>query len=172
MGVFSRRVYAVVATLTWKRSLVVEQAHWVLHRTRWKPRRHNVRNLRMAQAREFDAVFDNRRGQARPVWVEHTYYEYEELEWRKFRLFSATGDSAAGDSPADVHWPEYALRPDQRISERRASYHAKFRVGGSADEYVAQLDEATWRALKPGLACRLTLSSRGDEVKHVTPALR
>jgi hypothetical protein len=34
--------------------------------------------------------------------------------------------SARGEGPADVRWPECTLEPDQRISERREIYHAKF----------------------------------------------
>jgi len=52
------------------------------------------------------------------VMTEHTYFEYEEFEWHRYRSFSAKGDT-----PADVRWPECTLEPDQRISERRETYH-------------------------------------------------
>jgi hypothetical protein len=51
------------------------------------------------------------------VMTKHTYFEYEEFEWHKYRSFSAKGDGTA-----DVRWPEYTLEPDQRISERRETY--------------------------------------------------
>jgi hypothetical protein len=72
-------------------------------------------------------------------------------------------------SPADVRWPEYALGPDQRVSERREAYRAKFSAGGedSEDEYAAELDEATWRTLKAGLRCRLKVGALSGEVKQV-----
>lgn len=72
-----------------------------------------------------------------------------------------------------VRWPEYTLEPEQRISERRETYHARFSVDADADggerEYVTELDEATWRTLEVGLKCRLKVSGFSDEVKQVTP---
>ncbi len=94
---------------------------------------------------------------------EHTHFEYEEFEWHKYRSFSAKGDTYA-----DVHWPEYILEPDQRISERRDTYHAKFSANAS-DEYLTELDEATWRTLNVGKRYRLTMGLLSDEVKQVTP---
>ena len=70
--------------------------------------------------------------------AEHTYFEYEEFEWHRYRSFSAKGDT-----PADVRWPECTLEPDQRISERRETYHAKFSANDGDDEYATELDEAT-----------------------------
>ncbi|HEY2270989.1 MAG TPA: hypothetical protein VGI96_50835 [Streptosporangiaceae bacterium] len=106
------------------------------------------------------------------VMTKHTYFEYEEFEWHKYRSFSAKGDGTA-----DVRWPEYALEPDQRISERRETYHARFSVDADADadadggerEFVTELDEATWRTLEVGLKCRLKVSGFSDEVKQVAP---
>jgi hypothetical protein len=94
----------------------------------------------------------------REVMSKYTNFEYEEFEWHRYRSFSAKGDS-----PADVCWPEYTLEPDQRISERRGSYHAKFAIdaGGGADEYRADLDEVMWRTLKVGLKCRLKTGAFG-----------
>jgi hypothetical protein len=182
MGVFSRRVDATVVALTWKRSVVVEQGHWSSRRTPWKPHGDNIRNLRAVAAVEPEIVIEGnmrRAGAAMPlsksdeVLTKNTYYEYEEFEWRKLRSFSARGES-----PHDVHWPEFALEPEQRISERREAYHAMFSAGdpGSssdadgAAEYTAELDEATWRTLKVGRQCRLTVGAFGDEVKRVALA--
>ncbi|HEV3381695.1 MAG TPA: hypothetical protein VG142_12025 [Trebonia sp.] len=61
------------------------------------------------------------RGNAHEVMAKHTYFEYEEFVWHMYRAFSARGEG-----PADVRWPECTLEPDQRISERREIYHAKF----------------------------------------------
>jgi hypothetical protein len=181
MAVFSRRVDATVVALTWKRSVVVEQAHWVPRRTAWKPHRDNVRNLRTVQVKEGEITSDRslipglRAGSmpatSREVLGEHTYYEYEELQWRRLRSFSAKGDG-----PEDLRWPVYTLEPEQRISEKRETYHATFSVarsagdaGSGAAEYTAELDEATWRALEAGRQCRLTVGTFSDEVKQVTP---
>ena len=168
----------MVVALSWKRTVVIEQGRWVARSTAWKPHGDNVRNLRTVQRMEADLVAErNRRRSTRPgmpkdrtgVLSEHTHFEYEEFEWRKYRTFSAKGDS-----PADLHWPEYTLEPDQRISERRETYHAKFNANANAnadaDEYLTELDEATWRTLKIGKRYRLTLGLLSDEVKQVSPA--
>ena len=153
--------------------MVIEQGRWVARSTAWKPHGNNVRNLRTVQRMEADLVAErNRRRSTRPgmpkdrtgVLSEHTHFEYEEFEWRKYRTFSAKGDS-----PADLHWPEYTLEPDQRISERRETYHAKFSANADADEYLTELDESTWRTLKVGKRYRLTVGLLSDEVKHVSP---
>lgn len=44
---------------------------------------------------------------------------------------------------------------------------AKFSAG--ADGYTAELDEATWRKLRIGRRCRLTVGAFSDEVKEVVP---
>jgi hypothetical protein len=173
--VLSRHVDAVVVALNWKRTVVIEQGRWLARSTPWKPRGENVRNLRAVERMEADLVAErNRRRSSRPgmpkdssgVLSEHTHFEYEEFEWRKYRTFSAKGDAA--DS---VHWPEYALEPDQRISEQRETYHAKFAVKGDpdADEYATELDYATWRTLKVGRRYRLKVGLLSAEVKQVTP---
>ena len=105
------------------------------------------------------------KNRAYEVMSEHTRFEYEEFEWRKYRTFSAKGDS-----PADLHWPEFTLEPDQRISERRETYHAKFSVNTDGDDYITELDEATWRTLKVGKRYRLKVGLLSDEVQQVSPA--
>jgi len=177
MSLFSRRIDAVVVALSWMRTVVIEQGHWESRRTAWKPRGVTVRNIRTVQCIEPDIVFDadvSRSdgevpgSKSRAVMAKHVYFEYEELRWHRYRSFSAKGDS-----PADVRWPEYALGPDQRISERREAYRAKFSAGadGGEDEHVTELDEATWRTLEVGIRCRLTVGAFSDEVKQVTPVL-
>jgi hypothetical protein len=172
--VFSRRVDAVVVALSWKRTVVIEQERWESRNTDWKPYGDNVRNLRTVQDAVAAEVFLwNHGGAADPgpskshvVTTKHTHFEYEELGWHKYRSFSARGDS-----PADVRWPEYTLEPDQRISERRETYHAKFSADadGSGDEYLAELDEATWRTLEVGQRCRLKVDASKHKVKQVSP---
>jgi hypothetical protein len=177
MNVFSRSVDAAVVALSWKRTVVIEQGRWESRRTAWKPHGDNVRNLRTVHDEEPDIVGGGRFSQAgasmpqskaHEVMAKHTYFEYEEFEWRKHRSFSAKGDS-----PADVRWPEYTLEPDQRISERRETYHAKFSVDadGGEDEHLTELDEATWRTLEVGLRYRLKMGAFSDEVKQVIPVL-
>ena len=175
MSVFSGHVDAVVTALSWRRTVVIEQGRWQSRRTDWKPHGDGVRNIRTVRAVEPDLIFDthtDRRGGSgrqsgsHEVMEKHTYFEYEEFGWHKYRSFSAQGDG-----PADVRWPERALGPDQRISERRAAYRAKFSAGGedSEDEYAAELDEATWQTLKVGMRCRLKVGALSGEVKQVIP---
>jgi hypothetical protein len=174
MSVLARHVEATVVSLSWKRTVVIEQGHWLSRSTAWKPRGDNVRNLRAVQRMEADLVAEQnirrstRRGMSNTkigVMAEHTHFEYEEFEWHKYRSFSAKGETTA-----DVHWPEYTLEPDQRISERRETYHAKFSANADADEYLTELDETTWRTLKVGKRYRLMVGLLSDEVKQVTPA--
>jgi hypothetical protein len=40
--------------------------------------------------------------------------------------------------------------------------------GTDGDEYLTELDEATWRKLRVGCRCRLKTGALGDEVKQVT----
>ncbi len=96
------------------------------------------------------------------VLAKHTIFEYwRNSKWRKFRSFSAKGDG-----PADVHWPEHALEADQRITERRETYHATFAVkGDDGDEYLTELDHEIWRTLRVGRRCRLKVGALGDEVR-------
>jgi hypothetical protein len=173
VSVFSQHVDATVVALSWKRTVVIEQGHWASRSTSWKPHGDNIRNLRTVQDFEPDIVGGTRMSRAgasmpqsrtHEVMSKHTRFEYEELEWHRYRSFSADGDSTA-----DVRWPEHALEPGQRISERRETYHAKFSASADGDEYLTELDEATWRTLKVGLKCRLKMGSFSDEVKQVTP---
>lgn len=175
MSVLSRHVEAAVVSLSWKRTVVVEQGRWHSRSTSWKPPHGaNVRNLRAVHRNEPDIVGGSsmrRAGASMPpsrahdVLADHTHFEYEEFEWHKYRSYSAKGDT-----PADVHWPEYTLEPDQRISERRETYHAKFGVDADDGEYVTELDEATWRTLKVSKRYRLKVGILSDEVQQVSPA--
>jgi hypothetical protein len=165
----------VVTALSWRRTVVIEQGRWQSRRTDWKPHGDGVRNIRTVRVVEPDLIFDThtdrkvggaRQSGSHEVMDKHTYFEYEEFRWSKYRSFSAQGDS-----PADVGWPEYTLGPDQRISERREAYRAKFSADGedSEDEYAAELDEATWQSLKVGQRCRLKVGALSGEVKQVIP---
>ncbi|HEY3877188.1 MAG TPA: hypothetical protein VGM12_01180 [Trebonia sp.] len=174
---FSRQVDVVVTAVSWRRTVVIEQGRWQSRRTDWKPRGDGVRNVRTVRVTEPEIIFDThtnrkvggpRQSGSHEVMDKHTYFEYEEFSWHKYRSFSAQGDG-----PADVRWPDYPLGADQRISERREVYRAKFSaVAGadSEDEYVAELDEATWRTLRAGLRCRLTVGTLSGEIKQVNPA--
>jgi hypothetical protein len=175
MRVFSRQVDVVVTALSWRRTVVVEQGRWRPRRTAWKPPHGaTVANLQAVQKLEPDIEIEagmRRAGASMPpsksheVLAKHTLFEYEEFEWHKFRTFSAKGDG-----PADVAWPEHALEADQRISERRETYHATFAVkGDDGDEYLTELDYETWRKLRVGRRCRLKIGALGDGVKQVTP---
>ena len=165
----------VVTALSWRRTVVIEQGRWQSRRTDWKPHGDGVRNIRTVRVVEPDLIFDThtdrgggtaRRSGSHEVMEKHTYFEYEEFRWHKYRSFSAEGDG-----PGDVRWPEYTLGPDQRISERREAYRAKFSPSGADgdDEYAAELDEETWRTLKVGLRCRLKVGALSGDVKQVIP---
>jgi len=173
--VFSRHVNATVTVLSWKRTVVIEQGRWESRHTAWKPHGDHIRNLRTVQSVEPEIVGGATKGRAgasmprstaHEVMTKHTSFEYEEFEWHKYRSFSAKGTSKA-----DVHWPEYTLEADQRVSEQRQAYHATFSVaagGGEAEEYTTEVDDATWRTLRVGLKCRLKVGSFSDDVKQVT----
>jgi hypothetical protein len=176
MSVFSRHIDAVVTALSWKRTVVVEQGRWESRRTAWKPHGDNVRNLRTVRTVEPDIVGGGSTLRPRPglppsraheVMAEHTHFEYEEFGWHRYRSFHAEGDD-----PAGVRWPDYTPQADQRITERRETYRAKFSAGGGdgGQDYRAELDEATWRTLKVGGRCRLKVGTLSDEVKQVTSA--
>jgi hypothetical protein len=173
LSVFSRHVDAVVVSLSWHRTMVIEQGHWEHRRTATKPHGDNVRNLRTVHDVEPDIVggADNRRAGASipqansyEVMTKHTSFEYEQFESHRHRF------SAKGDSPADVRWPEYTPEPDQRICERLETYSVTFRVDADGDgEFTTELDEATWRTLKVGRRYRLKVGGFSDKVKQVTP---
>jgi hypothetical protein len=174
--VFSRQVDVVVAALRWRRTVVIEQGRWQSRRSDWKPHGDGVRNVRAVRKVEPSLVFDThtnqravgaRRSGSREVMEKHTYFEYEEFRWHKYRSFSAHGDG-----PANVRWPDYTLSPDQRVSEQREVYWAKFAVGeDDEDGYVTELDQATWRVLGEGLPCRLKIGPLSGEVKQVIPVV-
>jgi hypothetical protein len=170
MGLLSRQVVAAVVALSWKRTVVVEQGHWRARRTAWKPTG-TVRNLRAVHDTQLEFLGGHADGDGsltsgRQVTAKQTNFEYEELEWRKYRSFSAKGDGTR-----DVHWPEIAVGPEQRISERRESYRARFASRDGEHEYVAELDEAEWKKLRIGRRCRLKVGAFSDEVKQVTRLL-
>ena len=122
----------------------------------------------------FDTHTDRRGGSARQsgsheVMDKHTYSSTRSSGG------ASTGRSVPkGTSPADVRWPEHTLGPDQRVSERREAYRAKFSACGedSEDEYAVELDEATWQTLKVGQRCRLKVGTLSGEVKQGDPGGR
>ena len=149
---------------------MVEQGHWESRRRPSRPPgKETIRNVQVVKVLESETAVDGSSMgdgysgpgvSSRDVLAKHTYFEYEELTWRKYRSFRVNGDTSD-----DVRWPEPDLAPGQRVSERREAYRAKFAVG--AEEYRAELDEATWRKLRVGQRCRLELSALTDEVKKV-----
>ena len=170
-SVFARHVVATVVALSWKRTVVIERGRWESRRTAWKPHGDNIRHLRTVRSVDPEiAVNETVRGAAplmpstssHEVMAKHTGFEYEEFSWRKYRTFSASGDG-----PADVRWPEQALEDGQRVSERREVYRATFSAG--EDEYLTELDWATWRRLRTGMRYRLKLSTLSGEIKQVAP---
>jgi hypothetical protein len=175
MSVFARHIQATVIELNWKRTIVIEHGRWESRSTAWKPHGDNVRNLRTVHSIEPDIVGGVRtrrttmpgmpQNRAHEVVSEHTRFEYEEFNWHKYRSFTVQGDG-----PADLHWPDYTLAPNQRISKRRESYRATFSVGADGDEFTIELDESTWRTLKVSRKCRLTVGAFSGQIKKVTLA--
>ena len=138
---FSRQVDVVVTALSWRRTVVVEQGRWRSRRTAWKPAHgENVRNLRAVQKLEPDIEIEagmRRAGASMPpsrsheVLAKHTIFEYEEFEWQ----VPASAPRATARPTCTGRHPE----ADQRITERRETYHATFAVKGSdEDEYLTE----------------------------------
>jgi hypothetical protein len=183
MSLFSRQRDAVVTALSWSRTVTVEQGRWEHRRTPWKPGHGaTVRNLRTVHVTEADVVGPQGGGgrpwgsqgiggpdrRSREVVERHTYFEYEELTWHKYRSFSARGDG-----PDSLRPPEPALTADQRVSGRREAYRATFAAGpGDDDTFTAEVDEATFRALAVGRRCRLRVGMLAGDVRQVTPVVR
>ena len=168
---FARHVVATVVALSWKRTVVIEHGRWQSRHTTWKPYGDNIRNLRTVRSVEPEIAFNERVRGAAPllpstssheVMAKHTSFEYEEFVWSGHRTFSASGDGTA-----DVRWPEHALEDGQRVSERREVYRATFSAG--EDEYLTELDWATWRRLRAGMRYRLKISTLSGEIKQVSP---
>ena len=91
------------------------------------------------------------------------YYTYEQLEWHKGAELKAWGTGQDG-----VTWPEYELGPHERVRDRSETYAATFAAGDKS--YEATFSEQEWRALEPGVSCRLTLGLFGG-VKAATPTV-
>jgi hypothetical protein len=183
MGVFSRQVDAVVTALSWSRTITVEQGRWEHRRTPWKPTRdQTVRDVRTVHVTEADVV-GQQGGAGRPwgtegvggvdrhsreVFERHTYFEYEELRWHKYRSFTVRGDG-----PASLRWPEPGLTPGQRVSARREAYRATFAPGpDGGDEFTAEIGEQAFRDLAVGRRCRLKLGALNGDVRQVTALVR
>jgi hypothetical protein len=91
------------------------------------------------------------------------YYTYEQLEWHKGAEHKASGTGQDG-----VAWPEYELGPHERVRDKKETYTATFTAGDKS--YEATLPEQEWRALEPGVSCRLTRGLFGG-VKTATPTV-
>ena len=154
----------------------MEQQEWVSKRSGLQPGG-ETRNVERHQERYWETVndwvpgppnADGTPGPQTPVPRQEkrtrTFYTYEELEWHESRTLTASG--ADRD---EVHWPDYALAPGERVRRKAETYSGTFTASDKSDkQYEATLDEAQWRTLNRGTTYRLHLGLLGG-VREVTP---
>jgi hypothetical protein len=151
MGLFRRHADAVVAELTWRRTVELADVEWVTVRSKRRPLS-TARNVRV----DYEQDLEN--DQTRTV------YEFEEERWTPGRVIVAEGTGQSG-----VHWPEYKLGPYERVRLKSDLYVAVFTLAGSGKERKADIDEANWRTMEKGAPYRLKLGILGD-IRWMAPA--
>jgi hypothetical protein len=170
-----RQVEAQVTGVTWSRVVQLERSQWVPKRASWVPSE-GVRNVEKHKESYWAPVTDTRPGvpdangipgptvtSTRTELRFRIYYTYEALEWRE-----SAAPRASGTDQDSVAWPEYDLGPGERIGDKKETYSASFTAGDK--RYEADLPEQEWRALRPGIGCRLTLGLLGGVKKAVPDA--
>jgi hypothetical protein len=166
MPLFGRRqVDARVTGLAWSRVVQLERQEWVTKRASWTPS-DGVRNVQKHTMYYLATVTDTHPGPTDATRLEpryRTYYTYEQLEWHKGAELKASGTGQDG-----VAWPEYELGPHERVRDKKETYTATFTAGDKS--YEATVPEQEWRALEPGVSCRLTRGLFGG-VKTATPTV-
>ena len=166
MPLFGKRpVDARVTGLAWSRVVQLERQEWVIKRASRTPS-DGVRNVQKQTVYYLATVADTHPGPTDATRLEprsRTYYIYEQLEWHKGAELTASGAGQDG-----VAWPEYELGPRERVRSKKETYTATFTAGDKS--YEATLPEQEWRALEPGVSCRLTRGLFGG-VKSATPTV-
>ena len=176
MPLFGKRpVDAVVTGVAWSRVVQLERQEWVAKRGSWTPS-DDVRNVKKHTGSYVGAVTGTQPGMPDANGIPgapttttrmeprlRIYYTYEQLEWHKGAELKASGTGQDG-----VTWPEYQLGPRDRVRDKKETYTATFAAAG--ETYEAMLPEQEWRALEPGVSCRLTRGLFGG-VKTATPTV-
>ncbi len=176
MPLFGRRpVDAVVTGVAWSRVVRLERQEWVAKRSSWTPS-DDVRNVKKHTESYLATVTDTQPGMPDANGIPgppttttrmeprvRIYYTYEQLEWHKGAELKAWGTGQDG-----VTWPKYELGPRERVRDKEETYTATFAAGDKT--YEAELPEREWRALEPGVSCRLTRGLFGG-VKTATPTV-
>jgi hypothetical protein len=177
LALFRRHIDAKATAFAWTRTVNMEQRQWVDKRSQWQCQpSEEIRNVERHQESYWETVTDwqpgppNADGTPGPQQMmtrqelrTRTYYTYEELEWRKGRTLTASGADQK-----EVHWPEYALGPGERVRGKAETYTGTFTTAAKAKQYQKTLDESQWRGLALGAAYRLSLGLLGG-VREVTP---
>ena len=160
MGLFRRHADAVVAELTWRRTVELADVEWVTVRSARRPLS-TARNVQVIHEQEWEnvqvGVEQNGVPETRLESRTRTVYEFEEERWTPGRVITADG---TGQS--DVHWPEYKLGPNEAVRQKSELYLAVFRLVDSGKERRADIDEANWRTREKGSPYRLELGIFGD----------
>lgn len=169
MALFHRHAEAVLTSVSWERSIDVEQEEWEQRKSHVQPRPGDgIRNVRHVQETHWaDRPGVPAGGIPQQVLETRTVWRYEERDSWPSRTVRASGTSQA-----DVHWPSYTLMDDECVEARHAVYVAVFEEPqgeGPGKTRKAELDEATWRTLEVGASYHLELGPLGG-VKAVTPA--
>jgi hypothetical protein len=89
-----------------------------------------------------------------------TSYTYESHQWWEGRTLESSG------TDQDDAWPEYTLKPGERVYAKWETYSATFTTPQKT--YEKTVDEPQWRELALGASYRLSLGPLGG-VRTVTP---
>ena len=153
MGLFRRHADAVVAELTWRRTVQIANVEWVPVRST-SPPPPTARNVRATYEQVGVDVQDG----SRKVYV------FEDQQWTPVRVLAAEGTGQSG-----VHWPEHELGLSEAVGKRSEWYLAVFKLVDSGKELKADIDEANWRTMEKGSRYRLKLGIFGD-IRWMAPA--
>jgi hypothetical protein len=148
MAIFRRHIDAEATAFAWTKTVKTEQEDWAEERSEWQPWG-EVRNVESHQETYWDPNGN---------WRTRTFYTYESHQWYEGRALTSSG--ADRD---DVHWPEYALRPGERVYAKWETYSVTLTT--PEKKYEKTLDESQWRALTPGATYRVGLGLLGMSAK-------
>jgi hypothetical protein len=180
MALFHRHPDAVLISVSWKRSIDMEQQEWGEKKSEARQLPFDdveLRNERQEKETYWETVYEwetvtdsdgshtervaRKERRTRMVW------KWEQLDWCPGRTVEASGDSQD-----DVEWPSYTLADRERAGEQHEEYAAVFETsrgsGKHGKTHEGSLDEATWRSLEIGALYHIELGLLGG-VKSVAP---
>jgi hypothetical protein len=167
MGLFRRHADAVVAELTWRRTVQIANVEWVPVRST-SPPPPTARNVRATYEQVWVDVQDGVDSNGMPGTSRELrsrkVYVFEDQQWTPVRVLAAEGTGQSG-----VHWPEYELGLSEAVGKRSEWYLAVFKLVDSGKELKADIDEANWRTMEKGSRYRLKLGIFGD-IRWMAPA--